>query len=794
MPKEVTTWIMFEILLTFVYAGEANTEVAKPIQAEDTLALLVSQVGNNVAAGNGFIIGDGTLLVTNQHQVDEFYGIGKVQTDSFVMVLSPYLGEACNVEIICADAELDLAVLRVPWRGHPALSLADDQMVLSAEQIEFIGMLPLLSELGSLTKESVGKSLGMQYEKLPVDFVAARNSVPQFVSLMGAGKVGHGWSGCPMLLPDKLVAAGTFMGFRFNVIGKSKELKGAEGPTSAQIRYLIRKAGLKSSVNPPAVFSARPNDALDAFVLFVRAFWNSMGFEYRQGLADAQKLISLRPKSSLAHRIAARAAARENKCHLAEDFDRKAANLDPNGMNVRVLDSECLMRVENKEKILEQTDKQELPEVRIKHFKEPIHYKRSSPEALQIEDALVLVVSYFGLKVAFGSGALVGDGTLVVTVDSVVYNYTIPGERLDSFVMVFSPYLGEACDAEIICADAELDLAVLRVPWRGHPTLSLADEQAIVSAKELDVMGIEFKQSDIAALGSVTKDTIGEFLGLGCRLLPVAYVGVRNHKPRFIMLQSREEVLHWFGNRGSPMLLPSTSITAGFFSVAMLGDPTKRSKPKGAYGSVAAHVKPMVKKAGLDNCLQAHAQTLVRPQDALDAFVLFLRAFLNMRGRHHRQGLADAKKLISLRPTNALAYRLSAQAAELRDKHDLAETFYKKAECLDPNGTNARVLHAKHLAERGEPKKALDLLDLLWKRGKSKPIVAINLDDILERRDEYERCGAALKEALAVNPRNAELWLRLGRCQYKLGKHDAACVSWGKAIELRPDHRTISWP
>ena len=55
---------------------------------------------------------------------------------------------------------------------------------------------------------------------------------------------------------------------------------------------------------------------------------------------------------------------------------------------------------------------------------------------------------------------------------------------------VFSPYLGEACEAHIVGSDKELDLAVLEIPWHGHPALCPADANAVMAARTCRVLGL----------------------------------------------------------------------------------------------------------------------------------------------------------------------------------------------------------------------------------------------------------------------------------------------------------------
>jgi len=56
---------------------------------------------------------------------------------------------------------------------------------------------------------------------------------------------------------------------------------------------------------------------------------------------------------------------------------------------------------------------------------------------------------------------------------------------------VFSPHLGQVCDARILVANEELDVAVLEVPWKGHPALPLADANAPAAAPSARVISFQ---------------------------------------------------------------------------------------------------------------------------------------------------------------------------------------------------------------------------------------------------------------------------------------------------------------
>lgn len=109
------------VFCVLLYAWPAlGAEMAKT-DPENTLVLVTSSTYLGKKAGNGFVIGDGTLVVTAYHIVFEESEQGQHTMGGLVRVLSPYLGQGREAYIIAADRDLDLAVLKVNWQGHPAL-------------------------------------------------------------------------------------------------------------------------------------------------------------------------------------------------------------------------------------------------------------------------------------------------------------------------------------------------------------------------------------------------------------------------------------------------------------------------------------------------------------------------------------------------------------------------------------------------------------------------------------------------------------------------------------------------
>lgn len=100
----------------------------------------------NIVFGTGFVIGNGQLIVTNRHVVDQELDYESMQE---IVVFS---GKGKNTrthkaKIIAQSKEYDLAVLKISTKPLPALTLASKNFIDEGSDVAFTGF-PLGSVLG----------------------------------------------------------------------------------------------------------------------------------------------------------------------------------------------------------------------------------------------------------------------------------------------------------------------------------------------------------------------------------------------------------------------------------------------------------------------------------------------------------------------------------------------------------------------------------------------------------------------------------------------------------------------
>ncbi len=292
-----------------------------------------------------FAIGDGTLLLTAAHCVVDFEGSSKQAVSTDIVVVSPYYGDVFDFDIVAIDKQADVAILRAPWRCHPAFALATEQELVAARNLLIAGR----PQSGGRISEE------LRTELLPVSGVD-ESAPSRAINLDGTRLVAPGWSGSAMLLPGTNRVAGVLsqLGYRSVERGwffhSSKST--AMGCSIRPIFSLLRQHGLETAaLGRPADFEPIA-DSERAFSVAMTYFQGLFENDPAKYMAAAQELTRLRPRSVQAHLLVAIAAmaVKENpQTPTAEQFDlaessyRRALEVDPNHAHTRASYSSLLL-------------------------------------------------------------------------------------------------------------------------------------------------------------------------------------------------------------------------------------------------------------------------------------------------------------------------------------------------------------------------------------------------------------------------------------------------------------------
>ncbi|WP_081913439.1 S1C family serine protease [Glycomyces sp. NRRL B-16210] len=101
---------------------------------EQIMPSVVTVLTPNGGNGSGFIVSDDGYIMTNHHVV---VGGGSVPAESLQVLFSD--GDVTTAEVIGSDADSDVAVLRIEGDDHPAMVLADSDMVAVGDPVLAVG-------------------------------------------------------------------------------------------------------------------------------------------------------------------------------------------------------------------------------------------------------------------------------------------------------------------------------------------------------------------------------------------------------------------------------------------------------------------------------------------------------------------------------------------------------------------------------------------------------------------------------------------------------------------------------
>jgi pentatricopeptide repeat protein len=309
-----------------------------------------------------FAIGDGTLLLTAAHCVDDFQAEPDEPISIDKIIISPYYGDVYDFKIAAVDKKADVAILKAPWPAHPALALASEEEFAAAANIL----------IASRPQENVDKSMhvGRTIKTELLEILTKDDKNPNYdIRLKGTKNVVPGWSGSPMLIPDSGKATGIttreikgIKGKMFGLITISSR-NDAAGCSLHSIKALVEKYNLeKSAFASPANFEDIP-DAASGFNLALDFLDTLFAKKVNNSFNIASELTKIRPDSVQAQLLLALSSmikamdpnlSKNEYLELADARYKKALQLDPNNSLAHAVYSNFLIKNGKNKEALEQ--------------------------------------------------------------------------------------------------------------------------------------------------------------------------------------------------------------------------------------------------------------------------------------------------------------------------------------------------------------------------------------------------------------------------------------------------------
>ncbi|NLT75351.1 MAG: hypothetical protein GXX98_02420, partial [Planctomycetes bacterium] len=100
-----SVWVYAVVMIVVLIGGAVGSSgsMAADGLPESSLVIVTGSSYVGTLVNNGFVIGDGTLVVTCDHAVFETSKGGRHRAAVLVSVFSPYLGEACSARVLASD-------------------------------------------------------------------------------------------------------------------------------------------------------------------------------------------------------------------------------------------------------------------------------------------------------------------------------------------------------------------------------------------------------------------------------------------------------------------------------------------------------------------------------------------------------------------------------------------------------------------------------------------------------------------------------------------------------------------
>ncbi len=378
-----------------------------------------------------------------------------------------------------------------------------------------------------------------------------------------------------------------------------------------------------------------------------------------------------------------------------------------------------------------------------------------------------------------GNAFAIGDGSLVVTARHVVFPQQLLGQHQgDVFVTVFSPYLGEACEADLIAQDRELDLAILHCPWKGHPALQLAEDVDVIAQASVTLAGYT---DVVGAISAAQPRLLARLPPARVSQLVIDSVTVRRGATRTIVTEKSPAGGGW---SGAAMLVPGRLEAAGVYC---------RTQANGAAGVGAASgpIRALIQQSNAATSLASSPQSQLALPDAAQAAALFSQAIAASAAHDPQSSAQFLESYIKIRASSAVAWRDLAGQMRALNRLDDAQNDYAKALELDPSLISARVLYGQLLAERTMPDHAMEQLRYAWEHGRGSTAAVIPMCNLLRRQGKDAECLSILEKAVAQNPNDSFLWTYLAQTRAGLKDTKGAAEAFARAADLMPENEPL---
>ena len=412
-------------------------------------------------------------------------------------------------------------------------------------------------------------------------------------------------------------------------------------------------------------------------------------------------------------------------------------------------------------------------------------------------DSVVIIITTSLSDTKIGSGAVIGDGRLVVTAYHLVFEsseiglHTMPG-----VTTVISPYLGELCSAKVLIANRELDAALLEIPWRGHPSFNLLSDS--------EIHNIDRVRFESYIAGSLSSDNLPSYDQIQTTSLPVESISSRRGVPSQIIIDGHGKLDK--GWSGCPIISEKDDSLVGCFTNISGQKPTAKlsflpdknlyncKQKETASGPAVGLIRQLVSEVNRTNSLSEKTQFILKqPNDSREATQHLLHA-IQLRSTND-DSLPKAREelnhFLTLRPNSITGKVFLASWLEDAGKQKEAEEIFKQAIAGDPNNVHSRFAYGQFLASSGRADEAMSEFQQAKDCSPDDSLPDCMLAQVIATTNDIETSLAKINDAIKKHPENSRLLAVRGFAYMRNREPDAAVESMKKAITFWPENQSF---
>jgi hypothetical protein len=246
----------------------------------------------------GFVVGDGSLIVTAEHCIDDFLTPPAHSSSRRIFAISPYYGDVFPVKILAYDDVADVAILKAAWPTHPAFALAEPDSLKPGDTAFIPSIPPIRNAQRHINTHAV-------VEQLTVDQINHEKPA-KAILFTEDGIIERGWSGSPILLQTSHKVTGVMCQIRGHTVTRALFFKKTILQAAGSHIQSILKLAQTHHLDPLALGTppVAPPDILDGETVFehIQDTMNALiSHDLPTALIHIQQATNKRPDSAYLH-------------------------------------------------------------------------------------------------------------------------------------------------------------------------------------------------------------------------------------------------------------------------------------------------------------------------------------------------------------------------------------------------------------------------------------------------------------------------------------------------------------